>query len=120
MIGSRHVRQNLLAEIGEGGQARLASGSATVDGAGAAGDVEVRYLAGAGVGRIVVADQPTADAARAIDPAARVEVDSHLRSVRGDAPHATFGVRDPAARDVALGAWRALDTLRCLLAKGAS
>ena len=120
MIGSRHVRQVLLAEIGEVGQARLASGSATVDVGGAAGDIEVRYLAGAGVGRIVVADALTADAARAIDPVARVEIDPHTRPVRGDAPHATFGIRDPAARDVALGAWRALDTLRTLLAKGAS
>ncbi len=120
MIGSRHDRQRILPEIGEVGQARLASGRATVDGVGVSGEIEALYLAGAGVGRIVVTNAATADAARAIDPEARVDVDPHARSTRDHEAQAPFTVRDGAARDVALGAWRALDTIRRLLAKDAS
>jgi hypothetical protein len=98
MSDSRHARQVILPEIGEAGQARIEAGSAVVD-AGRSGEIEALYLAGAGVGRIVVADAASASDAR------------------GAAP---FDVRDEAARDVALGAWRALATLRALVARKTS
>jgi molybdopterin/thiamine biosynthesis adenylyltransferase/rhodanese-related sulfurtransferase len=57
----RYVRQLVLPEIGEAGQARLAAASVLVVGAGGLGCPVLQYLAGAGVGRITIVDQDTVD-----------------------------------------------------------
>jgi len=53
---SRYARQEVLAEVGPGGQARLAAAHALVVGAGGLGVPVLQYLAGAGVGRITLVD----------------------------------------------------------------
>jgi hypothetical protein len=119
----RYTRQARLVEVGENGQARLAKGDVSVRGAGLSASIEARYLAGAGVGLLRVKGEAQAIAARAIDASVRVVIEA------GDA--ADEGAKDrgsplndlpldPDAREVALGAWRALDALRGLLGvKGA-
>ena len=55
-MSDRYARQRVLGEVGAAGQARLAAASVLVVGAGGLGCPVVQYLAGAGVGRIVVVD----------------------------------------------------------------
>ena len=52
----RYARHLQLPEIGEAGQARLAAARVLVVGAGGLGSPAVMFLAGAGVGTIVIAD----------------------------------------------------------------
>jgi len=108
----RHGRQSRLREIGDAGQARIAGASAVVASRGLAAEVEARYLAGAGVARLCVRDEATAEAARSVDARARIEVDPALP----DAPSALpFALAHPSARAVASGAHAALVTLRHVL-----
>lgn len=58
---SRYTRQITLPELGAAGQARLASGSVLVIGAGGLGSPASIYLAAAGVGRIGLVDFDTVD-----------------------------------------------------------
>lgn len=55
-MSGRYVRQAVLAEVGDAGQARLAAASVLVVGAGGLGCPVLQYLAGAGVGRLAVVD----------------------------------------------------------------
>jgi hypothetical protein len=112
----RHRRQRLLAEVGSAGQARLASAHAEVRLGGFAGEIAARYLAGAGLGRIMVADAAHARYARDIDPNVHVEVGSTGTSRAVDA----FDLRDEAARDLAAGARAALRVIRVVLGVHAS
>jgi hypothetical protein len=113
-MGTRHVRQVILPEIGEAGQARLASATAVVAASGVAGEIEARYLAGAGVGHVVVADEAIAAAANEVDPGVRVEVGGFdVSRIAHDWP--PFDARDASAREVALGAWRALRAMRAVV-----
>jgi len=57
----RYVRQTVLAEVGAAGQAQLAAASVLVVGAGGLGCPVLQYLAGAGVGRLVVVDHDTVE-----------------------------------------------------------
>jgi molybdopterin/thiamine biosynthesis adenylyltransferase/rhodanese-related sulfurtransferase len=52
----RYARQTILGEVGPQGQARLAQASVLVVGAGGLGCPVLHYLAGAGIGRLVVID----------------------------------------------------------------
>lgn len=55
-MSGRYVRQTVLPEVGEAGQARLAAASVVVVGAGGLGCPVLQYLAGAGVGRLAIVD----------------------------------------------------------------
>ena len=112
----RHVRQSRLPEIGAAGQARLAQAGIDVPLTGFAADVAVRYLAGAGVGRLRVADASLAEAGRAVDPAVAVEVDPGVERPGHSAADADPLLRHAAARDLARGAAWALGALRAALA----
>lgn len=52
----RYARQTILKEVGTEGQARLASSSVLVVGAGGLGSVALYYLAAAGIGRLGIVD----------------------------------------------------------------
>lgn len=58
---TRYARQAILGEVGPEGQARLASSSVLVIGAGGLGCPVLQYLAGAGVGRLIVVDHDTVE-----------------------------------------------------------
>jgi hypothetical protein len=98
-----------LAEVGADGQGRIARASVDVHGRGLAAQVTARYLAGAGVARIRVADEAVADAARGIDASVKVDVDAQLATDRADAPSELV---DPTARALAAGALAALRAIR--------
>lgn len=85
----RTTRQVRLAEVGEDGQARLLATRTVVSGGDLVADVEARYLARAGV-TVERREEPSAAASTASDE--------------------VVGYRfvDPAARDVARGASRAI------------
>lgn len=55
-MSGRYARQAVLPEVGDNGQARLAAASVLVVGAGGLGCPVMQYLAGAGVGRLVIVD----------------------------------------------------------------
>lgn len=57
--GGRYARQVVLAEVGARGQEKLLASSVLVVGAGGLGSAALYYLAGAGVGRLGVADPDT-------------------------------------------------------------
>lgn len=106
----RTTRQRRLVEVGEAGQARLAALAARVAGAGIAARVEALYLAGAGVGALVVEDDTVAEAARALNPEVDVRVEERV-AAPAEVP-SDIAALAPGARDVAEGALRALLTLR--------
>ncbi len=101
----RYSRQTKLAAVGPAGQARVAA-SVVSAGDGLAGWVAARYLAGAGVGELRVGSEAIARAARAMDGSVRVEVGGER--VEEDE---RFSGLDPAAREVAVGAHRAVIAL---------
>lgn len=57
----RYARQTILGEVGAAGQARLAAASVLVVGAGGLGCPVLQYLAGAGVGTLLVVDHDTVE-----------------------------------------------------------
>jgi hypothetical protein len=125
---SRHGRQTRLAEVGAAGQARIVAATVDVPMVGLSGDVASRYLAGAGVVRLRVRSAAIAAAASAIDPSVRVEIDDPAaprgssddrRLARSCSPTSDWlDLRDPVARDLALGARAALRVLRAVLEGG--
>jgi hypothetical protein len=110
----RYGRQSRLAEVGLSGQARLRESLVEVPATGLAAQVAVRYLAGAGVGRLRVRDATLGESARGVDPAVVVDVDVRLPV------HAVEGLdlQHRASRDVAAGALTALRALRSALGVG--
>jgi molybdopterin/thiamine biosynthesis adenylyltransferase/rhodanese-related sulfurtransferase len=61
-MSDRYARQIVLPEVGAAGQARLAAASVVVVGAGGLGCPVLQYLAGAGVGRLIVVDHDRVEA----------------------------------------------------------
>ncbi len=114
----RHGRQTKLAEVGAAGQARIARARVDVAVPGLAGEVAVRYLAGAGIGQLRVCTEPLAAIARAVDSTVAVEVTAIVDREK-DGIVAQMALRDPAAQALAEGAHLALSALREALA-GAS
>ncbi len=91
---ARFTRQSRLAEVGASGQARICAAHVSISSAGFAGEVEAKYLAAAGVGDVT--------------PRAEQEPkSSHFPD--------EFASLDPAAREVAEGAYAALVSLRKVL-----
>ncbi len=111
----RHERQARLAEVGAEGQERIGRAEVVMPLRGLAGVVAVRYLGGAGLGRLRVSSDALAEEALSVEPATRVEVDAALDEVTRSSP---FGLRDRAADDVARGAHAALVVLRGALGMG--
>jgi len=60
-MSERYARQTVLDEVGMAGQAKLAAAAVLVVGAGGLGCPVLQYLAGAGVGRLVVVDHDTVE-----------------------------------------------------------
>lgn len=100
----RHGRQIRLPEIGEAGQERLCASEVAVQSSNDAREIEAEYLTRSGI-RVVAA--PSAPAA----PAASANGGTAAR----DEVLASLGVRDAAARDVAVGALSALVAIRGVL-----
>ncbi len=86
----RYARQIVLPELGGHGQEALRTATVT-----AASEVEALYLAGAGVGRLIVPSEQVAAAARALNPLVHVEI--------GNVP-----ASDPSVEQASLFAWRAI------------
>lgn len=101
--GVRHGRQIRLPEIGAEGQDRLDATEAVLGGAHDAREIEATYLRQAGLK--VREAHPSAAARARAKPDEKVAA-SALREL---------GMRDPAARDVADGAMRALIAMRTVL-----
>ena len=86
----RYHRQMLLPEWGAAGQERIGAARVAVRGRGPAAAVAVRYLAGAGVGALLVEDEPCAPGPRITaqvepgGPASCIECGDH-REVTGAA-----------------------------------
>lgn len=84
---ARHLRQILVAEIGEAGQARIANAEAMVLGTGLAHEVAARFAEGAGFARLLTGEVSEAALAPAFVhlPAARAVLSgsrSALREIR--------------------------------------
>ncbi len=102
---ARHGWQIRLPEVGEAGQARLADSEVVLGGAGDAREVEAAYLRGAGV-KVREAHGSASAKAKA---KARPDEKTVAEAVK------VLGLRDPASRDVADGAMRALVAMRAIL-----
>ncbi len=117
----RHTRQRRLLEVGSAGQQRIARARVDVPLAGLAAEVAARYLAGAGVGVLRVADREAAEGARQVDPAVILEDGTSGEACTADLDgRAESSVDDrfesPSARALAEGARLALRALREALA----
>jgi hypothetical protein len=110
----RHTRQARLAEVGAEGQARIARAAVAVGADGLAAEISVRYLAGAGAGRLRVRGAALADVAHGIDSSVRVDVDPSIP----DSAAPALDLRDPVARAFADGALLALRALRGAIQAG--
>ncbi len=77
-MSSRHLRQMRVPDVGHEGQRAIAAATATVPGDELASEVALRYLAGAGVGTLVVASDRLAMLGHAIDKRLMFRVDPSL------------------------------------------
>jgi hypothetical protein len=107
----RHGRQIRLAEIGEAGQARLASRAVAPSGAGLAREIEETYLARAGVRvRAGAARGGAGEGSDATDDPGQAPAAAPAR-----VDPSILGLRHGGAREVGEGALRALAAIRALL-----
>ncbi len=77
-MSSRHLRQMRVPEVGHEGQRAIAEAKATIPGDDLASEVALRYLAGAGVGTLVVASERLEALGRAIDKRLMFHIDASL------------------------------------------
>ena len=103
------LRQRLVAEIGDEGQARIGRSIAVVGGGGDAGEIEARYLACAGFSEVRVRTARQRKVVREAAPSAHVEQTN--AAPIASAPLMIDGA-DPVVADLLAGASRALRTLR--------
>ena len=75
-MSDRYARQTVLPEVGAAGQAKLAAAIVLVVGAGGLGCPVLQYLAGAGVGRLIIVDHDTVE-----------ETNLHRQPLYGDGRH---------------------------------
>ena len=121
MSQARFTRQQRLLEVGAAGQARIAAARLSPRARGLAGEVEALYLAGAGVGTLVVDDAKAGETAALLAPDVRIVVASADTGGSVAAADRTAPLPAPiaglvaGARDVGEGAWRALVALRAVL-----
>ncbi|MGH7272133.1 MAG: hypothetical protein ACREJ3_17010 [Polyangiaceae bacterium] len=102
---SRHLRQMMLAEVGEEGQARLAAARVRVGGGGLSADVAARYLTGSGVECVQVENGGR-------DPVTlTVDANGSDDEERGGG----LGLRDPVAQGLGHGARAALRAIRAIV-----
>ena len=110
----RTTRQRRLAEVGDAGQARITASRAHVPGVGLAARVEAAYLAGAGVGTITFEEPAAMAAALATNP----EIAASLSTASSESEAPSFAELRSGAREVAIGAWRALAEIARMLGDG--
>jgi molybdopterin/thiamine biosynthesis adenylyltransferase len=114
MSDPRTVRQRLVPEIGAEGQARIDRAASVVLVAGLAGEIEARYLAGAGFGLVRTISNAVSRAALEQNPRVAVSGDADPM----DPPDQVLAdslsklVENESARAVAVGAARALRQIR--------
>jgi hypothetical protein len=113
---SRHARQVALKEVGLSGQTRIRATTVEVPLEGLAAEIAVRYLAGAGVGRLRVRDARLAEIVKETDPSVAVAVDDQPSGVE---PVDVLGLGNGPAGDLARGAHAALRALRAAIEHGA-
>ena len=110
------LRQRLVAEIGEAGQARLAAASARVGDPGLSGDIEARYLACAGFASMQLATATQVKVVREASSGQRVEIGGPDPRRAGGALAQALSAHlcggDEAVCALAVGAARALDRIR--------
>lgn len=114
MADVRTVRQRLVPEIGESGQAQIAAATGLVIATGLSGEVESHYLAGAGFGLVRTSSNAASRAAIQTNPKVAVAADADPIEL-GDQPlcDAIAALApDPAVLAVAQGAARALRQIR--------
>jgi hypothetical protein len=110
----RTLRQRLVPEIGDEGQAHIDAATAIVTSAGLTGEVEAHYLAGAGFGCIRTATHSSSRAAHETNPKVVISADADPIPLP-DHPLADSIAElkpDPAVLAVAQGAARALRQIR--------
>ena len=112
----RTLRQRLVSEIGDAGQARIAAALGLVTEVGLAGEIEARSLAGAGFGCVRVSSHFAARAAKEVWPEVVLATDAPR--IAGPSPAAIEPLRAENAHEsvlaVARGAARALHQIRSI------
>jgi hypothetical protein len=134
----RHTRQVRLPEVGTEGQERLGQAAVSLASRGLAGEVAVRYVVGAGVGRVTVVQEDLVAVAKRVDGRVQVQPVQGPRiqgkagqshgiepaAEHDDGGHSSTGLplpmgfEDEAPRAVAEGAYEALVCLRNILLPG--
>lgn len=139
----RHTRQVRLPEVGTEGQERLGQAAVSLASRGLAGEVAVRYVVGAGVGRVSVVQEDLVAVAKRVDGRVQVHrvqgpriqgprIQGQAGQGHGieraaeddDGGHSSTGLplpmgfEDEAPRAVAEGAYEALVCLRNILLPG--
>lgn len=134
----RYTRQVRLPEVGTEGQERLGQAAVSLASRGLAGEVAVRYVVGAGVGRVAVVQENLVAVAKRVDGRVHVHrvqgprIQGPAGQGHGIEPAADhdaggkhspglplpMGFEDEAPRAVAEGAYEALVCLRNILLPG--
>lgn len=109
---ARYARQIILKEVGGAGQTRLKAATVVVVGCGGIGSPAMQYLAGAGIGRLVLIDDDVVDASNLqrqtifpSDAIGTVKVGAAAAAIEALNPHirvTTYQVRISAANAAAL------------------